>query len=236
MRVVLKPAGLLVVMGMVTALATVIYAKSQRARISQLPTTAPIEGFKSKKAAGPKGVFDSTDKMAPVNLSEVGKADWVYWGMGGNKAVVRKAGGSKEIGTFELIQPKAGLLSKGEKGRSRAFLWSDGAPVKSTPVTYAGVHVKAGNGFRLSVPAEKGDDRTLYVFVGGWKAGGQFSAWVTDGTTPEVKKEDIALDSGYYSRVYAVRYHASTPDQQLKVTWRLDSGEGNISLQAVALQ
>jgi hypothetical protein len=235
MRVIIKPAGAMLLTGSLVVVSSLVYARYQKSHVRAAAETAPTGLFVSHKAKAAAGVFDSKDKMVPVDLSEVGTQDWVHWGLGGNKHVTRKDG-DRRIGSFELIQPKVGLLSDAaQRGPSRGFAWQDGAPTRSTRVTYDGVHVSANNGFRFSVPAEK-KDHTLVVYVGGYKAGGIFSAWVTDGNQPEIRKEDIALGNGYYSRAYRVKYHASSPGQELKVVWKMENGGGNISLQAAALQ
>lgn len=237
MRIILKPAGLLLLLGVLVVLTTQIIARQQKARLQQLPETAPIAAFKSKKAKekSATGVFDSKEKMVVVNLTEAGTTDWVHWGFGGSKGVTRKATAKKLIGDLKLVKPEAGLLPEGQRGPSRGLVWRDGTPTKSVDLTYAGVHVGSGNGFIFTVPAET-REQTLTVYVGGLKAGGEFLATVAGGPQPEITKEDVALGIGYYSRMYKVKFQGSAPGQKLQVTWRLASGGGNISLQAASLK
>jgi len=236
MRVILKPAGAILVCGMLVVLTCTIYAKRKKADIAVLPETAPIAGFTAKAGeANAAGLFDSADKMRPIDLSVAGKLDWVHWGMSGTKSVNRK-GGVKQIGEFTFLNPSAGALPTGKQGPSRAFLWHDGAPVKSTTKTYGGVFVGGNNGFTFSVPATTTTEHTLTVYVGGWHTGGSFSAAMSDNTAVQIDHTDTALESGYYSRLYKVRFHSGSPGQTLRVEWKANGGEGNISLQAATLQ
>lgn len=235
MRVILKPAGVVLLVGAMASLACITFARHERERLREIPEAPPIDSFQTRKVKRPpKSVFDGADQMKPVNLSEAGPLDWVHWGDRGNAAMNRKAGVEPVIGAFETLKG-GGVLAAGKRGPSRAFLWSDGTPELSTKPTYSGAHVGAKDGFKLTVPAT-GEERTLFVFVGGWKALPNFSAFVSDGSQPKVDVKDVALGSGYYSRTYRVTFSASTPGQKLNVVWRMESGDGNISLQGAALR
>jgi hypothetical protein len=238
MRVVLKPAGLLMVFGIFAIFVSVLVIRAQGAKLREAPEMAPIAAFESKKkkAAGDKPLFDARDKMVPVNLTEVGKRDWVVWGLDDSNKSARKADTKKIISDYTLVRPKDSILAVGKRGPTRGLHWTDGTPKKETEVTYAGVHVEKQNGFRLKLPAST-EEQVLWVYVGGYKTGGEFTTFVTDGSKPTVATaEDIALGEGYYSRAYKVTFKASTSGQDLTVIWRSSGDNGNISLLAAALE
>jgi hypothetical protein len=235
MRVVLKPAGLLMVFGIFAIFVSVLVIRAQGAKLREAPEMAPIAAFQSKKkVAGGNATFDSRDKMVPVNLTEVGKKDWVVWGLDDSSKSVRKADSEKIISDYTLVQPKSAILEIGKRGPTRGLRWSNGAPKKQTDVTYAGVHVNNQNGFRVKVPAST-EEQVLWVYVGGLKTGSSFTATIPDGSKPKISiAEDLALGEGYYSRAYKVAFKATKSGQDLTVTWQ--SGGGNISLLAAALE
>src|SRR5687768_1546333 len=114
MRIVLKPAGLMVVFGIFAIFVSVLVIRAQGAKLREAPEMAPIAAFKSKKkAAGGKSLFDARDKMVPVNLTEVGKKDWVVWGLDDSIKSARKADTKKLISDYTLVRPKETILAVG---------------------------------------------------------------------------------------------------------------------------
>lgn len=243
MNVIIKPAGLLVVLGLTTILVTTGVVQIQRSRAQQLPTIdTPIAGFQSKKRSkdGAVSIFDGKDAMETINLSEGGKLDWVHWGLSGPHSIDRKrdAANGISISDYTLANGNTGLLNGEEHGPSRGFLWSGGRPTSAQSVTYTGVHLKLKNGFQFSVHTDA-RPHTLRVYVGGYRAGGEFSAWLPDATTPvRIAMKETALQSGYYSRIYTVNFHPDPKNKDLKVVWRTGgtANGGNVSLQAATLE
>ncbi len=237
MKVILKPAGLLMITGVFLTVVSFAVAGILRSRIKEPPKAATIDLFQSK--TGKKSninLYDSKETMVVVDLTSVGKSDWVHWGRGGSAAVTRKARTGSPIGTFELLTGDGDLLPAGtERGPSRGFTWRDGTPTSTEKITYDGVHLAKANGFRLRIPADR-TEKTAIFYVGGYRSGGFFSAKLSDGTKPTVKVTDIALGSGYYSRAYTVTFRTAASGQDLEAVWKKDDDQGNISLQAVALQ
>jgi hypothetical protein len=74
------------------------------------------------------------------------------------------------------------------------------------------------------------------VHVGGWNSGGTLNAHLSDNSAADYV-DTTPLDSGVYSRNYALTYRASAPGQTLRVTWTMTSGPsfGNITLSGAAL-
>ena len=243
MNIIIKPAGLLVVLGLTTILVTTTMVQIQKSRAQQLPAIdTPIDGFQSKKRAkdGTVSIFDGKDAMETINLSDTGKLDWVHWGLSGPHSIDRKRDATSgiSISDYTLANGNTGLLNGEEHGPSRGFLWSGGRPTAFQSVTYTGVHLKSKNGFQFSVHADA-NPHTLRVYVGGYRAGGEFSAWLPEASTPvRVAMKETALQSGYYSRIYTVSFHPDSKNQELKVVWRTGgtTSGGNVSLQAATLE
>jgi|GEM_PF-3160064 hypothetical protein len=240
MRVILKPAGLLFVIGVLVILSSVIYSRRKKEEIARMPETGVIAGFESKKknAAGgaPKNaLFQTRDAVKPVDLTAVGKLDWVHWGHPDNQSVNRKATARKWIGDMTLLQPGVGIRKEGERGPSRGVSWSDGAPTRKIDVVYSGLFVSETNGFRFDVAADA-TPRKLHVYTGGYQAGGTLKVKLSDGSKPIVTPTEAALASGYYARAYTIAFQAKSPAQKLTVEWAKTSGPGNVSLQAAALE
>src|SRR5690349_17294544 len=123
MRIVLKPAGLLVVFGVFAIFVSVLVIRAQGSKLREAPEMGPVSAFQSKKKAegGDKAIFDARDKMVPVNLTEVGKKDWVVWGLDDSNKTVRKAESKKTISDYTLVQPKDGILAIGKRGPTRGL-------------------------------------------------------------------------------------------------------------------
>ncbi|GAB4453274.1 MAG: hypothetical protein OHK0029_05770 [Armatimonadaceae bacterium] len=220
--------------GLITLATTTVVVGLQQNKLREMPELGPLKEFKSKREK--PELFDSKGKMKPINLTESGAKDWVVWGYDKATKPIRKAGTKKWISDYELIQPGNKTVQPGKRGPSRAIVWKDGNPVKAVDVTYAGVHAAKDNGFRFKVPATT-ETQTLEVYVGGYKAGGNFSAFLTDGSPVAMTTQDVALEEGYYSRTYSVDFKATAPNQELTVVWRINEGSGgNISLQGAALR
>ncbi len=241
MNVIIKPAGLMLILGSVTILTTMVVVRSQKPKLQELPAIeTPIAGFQSTKRAknGVVSVFDGKDAMETVDLTRTGSTDWVHWGLSGPHGLSRRRGGSPAISDYTLSGGPVGLMKDGSRGPSRGFVWTGGTPTRTVPVTYTGAHLSGKNGFQFRVRTDP-RPHTLRVYVGGYRAGGEFSAWLPEGSQPvRVALKETALQTGYYSRVYTVDFRPTAPNQDLKVTWRaagVGSG-GNLSLQAAALE
>lgn len=240
MRVILKPAGLILLLGALVVLTSLVIIKPQKAKLLESSESAPLDVFKSEKKAnrGSASIFDGQDAVTQVNLSEVGTQDWVHWGLTGPKSVNRKAGGGNRISDFRLLNGDDGLITDGKRGPTRGISWTGGTPTSKETLTYSGIHVRK-NGFAFHVPADS-KPHTLRVYTGGLRAQGEFSAWLSgspDAAKPKVAMQDTALANGYWTRIYTVDMPAAA-GQTLNVTWRMkgDSGDkSNVSLQAAAL-
>ncbi len=230
MHVILKPAGVLLLVGSIASLGALALIRPVKSSVEALPETKAIEGLTTRKNR--TKVFNSRNEMHPVNLTSEGKVDWVCWRADDKHAVVRRKANNNLFSELKLLDGSNPEMARGKTGPSRAFLWSDGDSPAPTPVAYPGFHSTGGFAFSLKVDSAP---HTLMVYVGGYKAGGEFEVTVMDGSKATVTKTEIALGEGYFSRAYKVQFRAKTPDQTVRIVWKKSRGEGNISLQAASL-
>jgi hypothetical protein len=174
---------------------------------------------------------------ATVDLTHEGARDWIHWGYLGPDGVDRKAQAMPWLGGF--TGQGSGVIESYDNN-TVDFSWSDGDAHPVIAGTGSGLFVVGvGGGFGLRVPADT-DERTLLVYVGGYRSRGAFHADVSD--TPAVAFDDASFsrdDDGLYDATYTLRFRAGSPGQVLTVTWKaqsLSASDGNVTLQAVALR
>jgi fermentation-respiration switch protein FrsA (DUF1100 family) len=90
-----------------------------------------------------------------------------------------------------------------------------------------------GKGFSLTAPADT-SVRTLKIHVGGWNSSGKLTATLSDGSAPEYVDITPGV-GGQYDRNYTLSYRANSP-ATLTIQWEMQSGTGNITLNAAALR
>ncbi|GGM21718.1 hypothetical protein GCM10011608_02970 [Micromonospora sonchi] len=172
------------------------------------------------------------DIPATVDLTDLGRRDWVHWGLGGAGATVRKRDGSAEI---------LDLGGRGERsgwdGNQELFRWRDGTPVESADPTPDGVFTcGAGNGFELAVVAD-GQPRTATVYLGVWMARGRLDVRLSDGGAGR----SLRLEERHTSQSTQVTVRFQAPEgTRLLLTWTVEETFtphcGNVALQALALR
>jgi len=198
------------------------------------------------RAATLSGSFQSIPAGSNVNLSAIGKLDWVHWGLYTDTSLNRKGSVSPQISSFTLVGDSNSFLAAYQYADNfNGYSWYDGAPVASVTNTTTGVWaysfpVAIGAGFQITVPADT-TERTLQVFVGAFSAAGRLEAVLSDGSAPSFTSSPVAtvnnLNNGP-SGVFALDYAAGSAGQTLTVTWTLATARGaggNVSLQAAAL-
>lgn len=190
-------------------------------------------------AATLTGSFSPIASGSNVDLTTLGKLDWVQWGLGGDYAVNRKASVTPLISNFTLITQFGSVFSSPywleDKGGSYCS-WSDGHPVVSITSNYTRVMAYsypliAGSGFRITVPADT-TTNILSVFVGSASARGQFRATLSG--LPMYSHSPMETN---VNGVYTITYAANSPGQTLTVEWTLPLNQTNgyVMLQAAAL-
>jgi len=176
---------------------------------------------------------------AAVDLTADGNADWAHWGYSIASDFDHKATGGGQISNYQQV----GVNAPTQYGDNLViYRWSDGASGQGRHAntnangSITGVYVLTG-GLQITVPADT-TVRRLKLYVGEFNAQGQLDASLSDNAAPAVS--DHAYTSSNNNRVnvtYELTYAASSPGQQLTVTWTvLNSSFGNITLQSAALQ
>ncbi|MGB6945135.1 MAG: hypothetical protein WBE37_22245, partial [Bryobacteraceae bacterium] len=185
-----------------------------------LTNTTPLAG--SLSGSG-------TSSEALVNLTAEGSLDWEHWGDG---SLNRKAGVTAQLGPYTTV----GIGNDVQYGNDlRPISWTDGTPLTSSTSNTNGLFIAGvGQGFSFTAPADT-TTRTLIVHVGGWESGGTLTAQLSDGSAAPYT--DVTTNvNGQYDRNYTLTYAAASAGQTLTVSWVVNSGYGNVTLNAAALQ
>ena len=150
-----------------------------------------------------------------VDLSAEGTADWSEWGATSVTDFNHKANVPEQIGTFTPVGSGADSWSG---GGGVVAVWSDGTPVISGTNNQRGVFVPdAGNGFRLTVPADP-ITRTLRLYANVYKAQAAVTATLSDGSAPLYTNNSLSSTGGIGRGVYTLAYRAATVGQTLTIT------------------
>ena len=218
--------------------------------------------------AGPGGGSLSGNRAGPssANLTSQGTADWAVWGYssGGAQCAapgtcstslapdVRKSGGAG-ISNLQNIDPGPAIPLRGigfVSPQPFTFGWSDGSPIASGANARTGLQHNGGpptnastlnRGFRFTVPADT-TQRTVKVWVALNRAGGHFTATLSDGSAAGFADDYNVGTGDFIGAVYNLTYQAASAGQTLTVTWveNVDNCAAfrcdNVSIHAVALQ
>ncbi|WP_245969983.1 sulfatase family protein [Thiocapsa rosea] len=178
------------------------------------------------------GVPIVTAPTGTADLTEEGTSDWVHWGRSTATDVNRKSGVGHQIS--ELITIGGSALRFQGSGERLRYQWSDGAPTASANIS-AGLYIGGlGKGFEITAPAGA-EERTLVVYLGGYKTRGRIEVDLSDGSSPAYAVTVEHLGAAFDRRV-AVTYRAAGPGQSLTFRYIQDRSGGNISIQAATLQ
>lgn len=192
------------------------------------------------------GTFQTLPTGSNVNLTAIGKLDWIHWGLYTETSVDRKASVAPQISNFSVIGDTNDFLAAYQySGNSNSYSWYDSS---STPVvtnTDTGVWVYGnpvvlGSGFQITVPADT-QERTLQVFVGAYAAEGRLTASLSDGSAASFTNAANATVNNIGngpSGIFTLNYSADSAGQFLTITWTVAVAKmpsGNVTLQAAAL-
>ncbi|MDD5319873.1 MAG: fibronectin type III domain-containing protein [Methylococcales bacterium] len=170
----------------------------------------------------------ATSSTTAANLTTEGKADWIHWG---DASLNRKSGVAAQLSSYTVVG--GGTVYK-YSDDPRPLSWTDGNPTATGTNNKNGVYVAgSGKGFSFTAPADT-STRTLTVHVGGWKSGGTLLAHLSDGSAADFV-DVTAAATGQYDRNYALSYKAASAAQTLTVSWKMNSGTGNVTLNGAAL-
>ena len=166
-----------------------------------------------------------------VDLTAVGSADWVHYGLNTSSSVDRKAGAGI-IGAMAVVGP--GPLLQYQNNPA-SFSWTDGTPHAVAPPSPTGVFVDGlGSGFTIDIECGV-DPIVVRVYVGVYISQGRLNASLSDGSAPTFTDESLESSSGTVVGVYSLLVRAASPGQRLRVTWIQVKGSGNVTFQSVAV-
>jgi hypothetical protein len=202
---------------------------------------AMLAGALTRLEAGTlTGNFTPVAKGSNINLTVLGKLDWVQWGLGGDYAVNRKASVAL-IGNFTLLNrnfPGNPLNFSSPywfEDTASSCAWQDGSPVvastNNTRLLAYSYPIAGGSGFRITVPAET-KTNVLSVFVGTIEARGEFRASLSGQPVYSHSPPETNVNG-----VYTITFAANAPGQTLTVEWTLpvSATAGHVTLQAATL-
>ena len=165
-----------------------------------------------------------------VNLTALGNADWMHFGLVNATDINRKATDAKL--SFSTIggNPAYFPSTTGWAGHS----WTDGSPTQSGGPVTSNVFwgSGAGKGFTLTAPADT-VSRTLTVYVGGYGSTGRIQASLSDGSAVAI--DQSISDAALYTRAVTITYVATSANQTLTFTYTQTSAGGLVALQAATL-
>ena len=204
----------------------------------------------SSRAGTLTGAFSPITAGSNVDLTAVGRLDWVHWGLETADSLNRKANVTPQISNFTVIGDASDyvLTAYQYTNNYNGYTWQDGTPVAAVTNTLNGVWAygypnATGSGFQLTVPADTAP-KTLQVFVGAFAAEGKFTASLSDGSAPDFTNAPNATVNNAANGpggVFTINYAADSSNQTLTVTWTLAKFYGsptsapNVTLQAAAL-
>ena len=207
--------------------------------------------------SAPSGTYD---------LTAEGTADWAVWGFsdGGEQCNtpgacstslapdVSKSGGFG-ISDLANINPGPAIPLRGigfVSPQPFNFAWSSGTPSPSETNARTGLQHNGepptnmstlGTGFSFTAPADT-TPRTLKVWVALNRAGGQFTATLSDGSATAFSDSFNVGVGDFVGALYTLTYEAASPEQELTVSWVENADNcaafrcDNVSIHAVALQ
>jgi hypothetical protein len=174
-----------------------------------------------------------------INLTAQGTTDWAVWGYGGSPnftPVFRKSSGGSQIGAITAIG-NGGYYDFGNS--TFALSWTDGSPTTGVSSDTNGIYVPGvNNGYSFTVPATT-SPQVVYVYLGLYQTtAGQLTATLSDGSAvPYVNTSlgDTVDTTHGQEAYYAITYYAASAGQTLSISWVNTTGNGNVTMQGVAL-
>jgi len=161
---------------------------------------------------------------AAVNLTTEGSSDWAHW-----PGYDHKSSGESKISNYTVVGSSTVLNYNNDP---RTCSWNDGTPIVIGS-NKNGIYVTGiGKGFQITAPADP-TERTLKMYVGGWKSEGTLTASLSDRSVPDYVSSFSG--TGQYNGVYTLTYKAASARKLITVKWVQASVTGNVTLQAATL-
>jgi len=196
------------------------------------------------------GSFSPVPSGSNVNLSTVGKLDWIHWGLYTSSSRDRKWGVLPQISDYTVLNGDLGgsAIIYQYANNANGYTWTDGWPHESVTNTTTGVWAYqsvpnttiTGFGFQFTAPADTAE-RILQVYVGAYAARGKLQASLSDASATNYVDTSLFNSGNGPGAVYTLRYKADSAGQTLSVNWTLSargtppSTTANVTLQAAAL-
>eukprot|EP00054_Salpingoeca_dolichothecata_P010751 m.59824 g.59824 ORF g.59824 m.59824 type:complete len:1092 (-) comp19131_c0_seq3:44-3319(-) len=170
-----------------------------------------------------------------VDLSQRGDYDWMHWGLNGatsvDRAMVKKE--NQVISTFTTIG-RATVMSF--DNNPTTYTWSNGTPDKQVSKSATGVYVAGENlGFQVKVAVSSLPAKVkIFVYVGVYQSRGKLSL-AYDDSTPFYTDTNLSTTAGTAVGMYAIQLEVKPTAKELVITWTQVEGDGNITLESVAV-
>jgi hypothetical protein len=200
----------------------------QGVALGDQPASGSITGALTIPAAG-----------SNINLTAQGTTDWAVWGYGGSAnftPVFRKRSGGSQISAITAIG-NGGYYDFGNS--TFALSWTDGSPTTSVSSDTNGIYVPGlNNGYSFTVPAGTTPQK-VHVHVGLYQTtAGKLTATLSDGSAApyvDTSLGDTVDTTHGREAYYVITYNAASAGQTLTISWVNATGNGNVTMQGVAL-
>jgi hypothetical protein len=160
-----------------------------------------------------------------VDLTSIGKTDWIHWATDPPISTDRKAAGGSQIGNFATLTGSS-LLNRSTSSPIK-FTWSDGAaPHPTQGGTNTSTYLTSG-GYSITAPADKTRRRLLF-YVGLEHSQCQMHITLSDGSAAAYQDTKWqSSDDDALAVVYTIDYSAAGPGQTLNVSWSMVKSLGD---------
>ena len=182
------------------------------------------------------GTLSGTVADAPssVNLTALGKVDWIHFGAAGPDKYDRRAKVPLFIDTFRTI---GAMLPRSYQNGLVAYTWSDGMPTLTGTGVTGGVAVDGRrNGFQLNIRASKDTVRTVRIYVGAANTHGLLSAMLSDGSALPYDGMVKVSNAEVSVFVFTLKFRAGADNKSLLVAWRSQLDNGFVTIESLALE
>ena len=211
-----------------------------------------LAGIASLSGGTITGTFSTVAPGSNMDLTGMGKSDWVHWGLYSSSSINRKSEVQGQISDFTTFGnlPESVVPAYQYSDDFSGFTWEDGTPVSGVTNTTTGVYCiqdfpwnpvapPTGFGFQITAPADT-TPRTLNLFVGAYSAVGKLQATLSDGG-PGYTDISLTNSANGPGGLYTLNYKANSAGQTLTIKWSLiaragsDTNKANVTLQAASL-
>lgn len=157
----------------------------------------------------------------PVALSTEGTVDWAHWGTStASLTPVHKSGVTQQISNATTLG--GGTVTRTTTGVP-SYSWTGGTPTASSAGTTTAIRNGAAlnRGFRITVPANNTNLRTLKLYVGAMNTTGKLTASLSDGSATTITDTTVTSSSTTTptNRVFTIPFRSAAASATLTVEW-----------------